>query len=76
MLDTLRSVLRFRRFEFDSTKRRLAAAANTDDLRRLAKRRLPAGVFDYIDGGAEDEVGDAGQPGRVRSLRVQSARAP
>jgi len=25
------------------------------DLRRLAKRRLPAGVFDYIDGGAEDE---------------------
>jgi L-lactate dehydrogenase (cytochrome) len=34
----------------------LARAANTDDLRRLAKRRLPAGVFDYIDGGAEDEV--------------------
>ncbi len=56
MLDTLRSVLRFRRFEFDSAKRRLATAANTDDLRRIAKRRLPAGVFDYIDGGAEDEV--------------------
>ena len=27
-----------------------------DDLRRLAQRRLPAVVFDYIDGGAEDEV--------------------
>ena len=26
------------------------------DLRRLAKRRLPAVVFAYIDGGAEDEV--------------------
>jgi hypothetical protein len=25
------------------------------DLRRLAKRRLPRIVFDYIDGGAEDE---------------------
>jgi L-lactate dehydrogenase (cytochrome) len=25
------------------------------DLRRIARRRLPAGVFDYIDGGAEDE---------------------
>ena len=25
------------------------------DLRRIAKRRLPGGVFDYIDGGAEDE---------------------
>jgi L-lactate dehydrogenase (cytochrome) len=55
MLDTLRSVLRFRRFELNSNKRRLATAANTDDLRRIAKRRLPAGVFDYIDGGAEDE---------------------
>jgi L-lactate dehydrogenase (cytochrome) len=55
MLDTLRSVLRFRRFELDADKRRLARAANTDDLRRIAKRRLPAGVFDYIDGGAEDE---------------------
>jgi L-lactate dehydrogenase (cytochrome) len=55
MLDTLRSVLRFRRFELDADKRRLATAANTDDLRRIAKRRLPAGVFDYIDGGAEDE---------------------
>jgi L-lactate dehydrogenase (cytochrome) len=56
MLEALRSVLRFRRFELDPVKRRLARAANTDDLRRLAKRRLPAGVFDYIDGGAEDEV--------------------
>ena len=56
MLDTLRSVLRFRRFQLDSNKRRLATAANVDDLRRIAKRRLPAGVFDYIDGGAEDEV--------------------
>jgi L-lactate dehydrogenase (cytochrome) len=56
MLDSLRSVLRFRRFELDADKRRLATAANVDDLRRIAKRRLPAGVFDYIDGGAEDEV--------------------
>ena len=31
------------------------ARQSIDDLRRLAKRRLPAGVFAYIDGGAEDE---------------------
>jgi L-lactate dehydrogenase (cytochrome) len=55
MLDTLRSVLRFRRFELDANKRRLATAACVDDLRKIAKRRLPGGVFDYIDGGAEDE---------------------
>ncbi len=29
---------------------------NIADLRRLAKRRLPRSVFDYIDGGAEAEV--------------------
>jgi isopentenyl diphosphate isomerase/L-lactate dehydrogenase-like FMN-dependent dehydrogenase len=28
---------------------------NIEDLRRAAKRRLPCVVFDYIDGGAEDE---------------------
>jgi L-lactate dehydrogenase (cytochrome) len=29
---------------------------NIHDFRRLAKRRLPAVVFAYIDGGAEDEI--------------------
>jgi L-lactate dehydrogenase (cytochrome) len=33
-----------------------ARAINIADLRRLAQRRLPRAVFDYIDGGAEDEV--------------------
>ena len=31
-------------------------AINIEDLRRIAKRRLPRFVFDYIDGGAEDEL--------------------
>lgn len=31
-------------------------ALNIDDLRYLAKRRLPKVVFDYIDGGAEGEL--------------------
>src|ERR1700751_465107 len=29
---------------------------NIEDLRLLAKRRLPKVVFDYLDGGAEDEI--------------------
>src|SRR5206468_5233771 len=29
---------------------------NIADLRRLAERRLPKVVFDYLDGGAEDEI--------------------
>ncbi len=56
MLRTLRSVVRLRRPEFNRTHRRLRSAANVDDLRRMARRRLPGGVFDYIDGGAEDEL--------------------
>ena len=55
MIDTLRSVLHFRRIELDPAARRLARAASVEDLRRIARRRLPRGVFDYIDGGAEDE---------------------
>ncbi len=55
MIETLRSVLRFRRLELDPVARRLARAASVADLRSIARRRLPRGVFDYIDGGAEDE---------------------
>ena len=36
--------------------RALSHAVNIHDLRRLAKRRLPRVVFDYIDGGADGEV--------------------
>lgn len=36
-------------------ERRLAACHNIDDLRTAAARRLPFPVFDFIDGGAEDE---------------------
>ena len=55
MFKSLRSVVRFRKFEFDSAKRRLSRVGNIGDLRRVARRRLPSGVFDYIDGAAEDE---------------------
>jgi L-lactate dehydrogenase (cytochrome) len=30
--------------------------ASIEDLRRLARRRLPRALFDFIDGGAQDEV--------------------
>lgn len=51
----LRSVIRFAPVQADRVQRRLSRAASVDDLRRIARRRLPGGVFDYIDGGAEDE---------------------
>lgn len=36
--------------------RALSRAVNVEDLRVLARRRLPRVVFDYIDGGADGEV--------------------
>jgi (S)-mandelate dehydrogenase len=38
------------------SQRRLHAAASIADLRRLARGRIPRAVFDFIDGGAEDEI--------------------
>ena len=52
---TLRAVVRFEPVETDRIERRLSRAASVADLRQIAKRRLPGGVFDYIDGAAEDE---------------------
>jgi L-lactate dehydrogenase (cytochrome) len=66
--DTFRSVARFRKFETDPVARRLRTALTVEDMRRIAKRRLPQGVFDYIDGGAEDErslVNNAAAFGRI-----------
>jgi L-lactate dehydrogenase (cytochrome) len=42
----------------DALARKAAAigVVNINDLRTLAKKRLPRGVFDFLDGAAEDEV--------------------
>lgn len=37
-------------------RRLVAEAWSIAELRRLAKRRLPKGIFDFFDGGAEDEL--------------------
>ena len=52
---TLRSVIRFRGSRPTRWSAASPRAASVKDLRNIAKRRLPGGVFDYIDGGAEDE---------------------
>jgi len=36
--------------------RKLNSAVNLAELRLLAKRRVPKAVFDYVDGGANDEL--------------------
>ncbi len=34
----------------------LNQVVSIEDLRQLARRRLPRAIFDFFDGGAEDEV--------------------
>ena len=56
MLKSVRSVVQLRKFELSKTTRLLNACGDLGDLRAIAKKRLPGGVFDYFDGAAEDEV--------------------
>lgn len=55
VFDTLRGVVRFQRLALSREERLIERAASVEDLRAMARSRLPTGVFDYIDGGAEDE---------------------
>lgn len=56
LISTVRSVVRMSPASLFRRGRRLDRAANIADLRLIARDRLPRGIFDYIDGGAEDEV--------------------
>src|SRR3954469_5829786 len=48
----------------------LADAVNIEDLRRLAKRRLPRAIFDFFDGGAEDETTLRGNRAAFERIRL------
>ena len=50
--------------------RHLANAHNVADLRALARARAPRMVFDYIDGGADDEVALRANEERLRVSRL------
>ncbi|GAA3214100.1 alpha-hydroxy acid oxidase [Microbacterium terregens] len=52
----LLELMRFKKPEWNGTKRRLDAALTIGDLRAIAKRRTPRAPFDYTDGAAEGEL--------------------
>jgi (S)-mandelate dehydrogenase len=49
---------------------RIDSAINIDDLKRMAKRRLPKIMFDFIEGGVEDEVGLQTNANAFRNMRL------
>ncbi|HLI39515.1 MAG TPA: alpha-hydroxy acid oxidase [Streptosporangiaceae bacterium] len=52
----IRELIRMRPPEPDPVKRRLARCYDIGDLRRAARRLTPRPVFDYVDGGADEEL--------------------
>ena len=51
-----RQLIQVKAPEFSRRRRVLANAFNVEQYRRAAQKVLPAGIFDYLDGGSEDEV--------------------
>lgn len=52
----LAPLMKFKKFDFNASRRRLNAALTIEDLRAIAKRRTPQAAYDYTDGAAEGEV--------------------
>lgn len=49
---------------------RLDKAINIEDLRKIARRKLPAPLFNYIDGGADDEANVCGNTHAYDAARL------
>jgi L-lactate dehydrogenase (cytochrome) len=49
-------LLKLKKPDFDSRRRRLARAQTIEELRTIARRRTPRAAFDYTDGAAEAEI--------------------
>ncbi len=52
----LAEIVRPRPIVWNRTTRRLSGAQTVDDLRRIARRRSPRSIFDFVSGGADGEV--------------------
>ncbi len=55
-LQEVLELIQLRRFESDPVQRVLNRCHMPDDFRAVAKRKLPRAVFDYVDGGADEEI--------------------
>jgi L-lactate dehydrogenase (cytochrome) len=62
--------------ELDATRRRLAACHDIDDLRAMGRRLIPRPVFDYVDGGSDEEVSLAANVRAFRRWRFQPRALP
>lgn len=67
----IRDLIRVKPVELDTTRRRLSACHDIDDLRAMGRRLIPRPVFDYVDGGADEEVSRRANVAAFRRFRFQ-----
>jgi L-lactate dehydrogenase (cytochrome) len=72
----IRQLIRMKPVELDATRRRLAACHDIDDLRAMGRRVIPRPVFDYVDGGSDEEVSLAANVRAFRRWRFQPRALP
>jgi L-lactate dehydrogenase (cytochrome) len=65
----MRKLVQLRGVTLNATERRLGACYDVTDLRRAARRRIPRPVFDYVDGGADEEIAVAANVAAFRAWR-------
>jgi L-lactate dehydrogenase (cytochrome) len=67
----IRELIRMKPLELDATRRRLAACHDLADLRAAGRRLTPRPVFDYVDGGADEELSMRANTRAFRRWRFQ-----
>jgi L-lactate dehydrogenase (cytochrome) len=72
----IRQLIRMKPVELDATGRRLSACHDIDDLRAMGRRLIPRPVFDYVDGGSDEEVSLRANRRAFRRWRFQPRALP
>jgi len=72
----IRQLIRMKPVELDATRRRLGACHDINDLRAMGRRLTPRPVFDYVDGGSDEEVSLASNVRAFRRWRFQPRALP
>jgi L-lactate dehydrogenase (cytochrome) len=67
----IRRLIQLKPVELDAVRRRLSACHDVSDLRVAARRLIPRPVFDYVDGGADEELSMAANVRAFRRWRFQ-----
>ncbi len=67
----IRQLIQMKPVELDTTRRRLSACHDIADLRAAGRRLTPRPVFDYVDGGSDEELSLRANTRAFRRWRFQ-----